>query len=61
MTVEFSNETIISGQIIDTIKLNRMASNCGKLDYIGNAMDTESTDTFMVFQNGRAFFLLPIA
>lgn len=53
-TIETTDGNIIEAEIIDTVRLNRIArNNCQGLTYLMNVMDVETTNCYMWFKDDR--------
>lgn len=54
ITIETTDGNIIEAEIIDTVKLNRIARNsCQGLIYLMNVMDSGTTNCYMWFKDDR--------
>ncbi len=52
--IETIDGNIIEAEIIDLVKLNRIArNNCMGLTYLMNVMDSETTNCYMWFKDDR--------
>lgn len=52
--IETTDGNVIEAEIIDTVKLNKIARNtCQGLTYLMNVMDSETTNCYMWFKDDR--------